>query len=197
MNLHSPSDILSAIIGLSLIATSVLELINPGNRTVNVWILWNLVRGGDALSGMIIHAFGNSYAMTVSDVIHCIIFVVGLPLSIGGLLKYGFKHLSYVCIGTVTVTLFDVLWLCCLLYCVRRERQLKIHGQVQAKVQTYEDLELGLESCPICIDDYDLGDNIMTLNCSHAFHKECITPWLLSRGNCPICRDTGSVKIGG
>jgi hypothetical protein len=45
--------------------------------------------------------------------------------------------------------------------------------------------------CALCIDDYEPGDEVVwsSLECPHAFHKECIVQWL-SKGKkrCPICR---------
>lgn len=46
------------------------------------------------------------------------------------------------------------------------------------------------KTCSICIDDYELEDNIRQLSCSHIFHKDCIDPWLLKESyKCPLCRD--------
>lgn len=48
------------------------------------------------------------------------------------------------------------------------------------------------ESCPICAEKY-LDDQyclVVQLPChhSHRFDLECVGPWLLSKGNCPLCR---------
>jgi hypothetical protein len=45
-------------------------------------------------------------------------------------------------------------------------------------------------SCSICIDDFEEGENIRLLpRCGHAFHTECILPWLTERqGCCPCCK---------
>jgi len=46
-----------------------------------------------------------------------------------------------------------------------------------------------LETCPICYEDYKIGDEIVSLpKCSHAFHPECVTEWLMKTPLCPICR---------
>jgi len=51
-------------------------------------------------------------------------------------------------------------------------------------------------ACAICILDYKAGDTLKILpNCHHAFHKDCIVPWLTERsGHCPLCRMT--VHVG-
>jgi len=45
-------------------------------------------------------------------------------------------------------------------------------------------------ACSICIDDFEEGEPLVLLpRCRHAFHKECLKPWLLERqGCCPLCK---------
>merc|ERR1712192_12214 len=39
----------------------------------------------------------------------------------------------------------------------------------------------GAESeCPVCFSSYNVGDELRTLPCMHAFHCECIDRWLTS-----------------
>jgi len=44
--------------------------------------------------------------------------------------------------------------------------------------------------CSICIDDFEAGEKLTLLpRCQHAFHRDCIHPWLTERqGNCPLCK---------
>ncbi|GAX24384.1 hypothetical protein FisN_4Lh505 [Fistulifera solaris] len=44
--------------------------------------------------------------------------------------------------------------------------------------------------CSICIDDFEVGERLTLLpRCRHAFHNDCIRPWLLERqGCCPLCK---------
>jgi hypothetical protein len=44
--------------------------------------------------------------------------------------------------------------------------------------------------CSICIDEFEAGERLTLLaRCQHAFHKDCIRPWLMERqGCCPLCK---------
>ncbi|KAF5406058.1 E3 ubiquitin-protein ligase RNF13 [Paragonimus heterotremus] len=47
------------------------------------------------------------------------------------------------------------------------------------------------ETCPICLEDYKERDKLRLLPCHHAFHTQCIDPWLLrNRRRCPVCNQT-------
>ncbi|XP_046956732.1 E3 ubiquitin-protein ligase RNF126 isoform X1 [Lynx rufus] len=52
---------------------------------------------------------------------------------------------------------------------------------------TEEHVGSGLE-CPVCKDDYGLGERVRQLPCSHLFHDGCIVPWLQQHDSCPVCR---------
>ncbi|KAF4563312.1 hypothetical protein EYR40_006970 [Pleurotus pulmonarius] len=50
---------------------------------------------------------------------------------------------------------------------------------------------MGRETCPICIVDFEEGDDLRVLPCegNHRFHQQCVDPWLLElSSSCPICR---------
>ncbi|KAF8513094.1 hypothetical protein BU17DRAFT_53477 [Hysterangium stoloniferum] len=51
---------------------------------------------------------------------------------------------------------------------------------------------MGHETCPICIVDFEAGDDIRVLPCNgkHKFHQTCVDPWLLElSSSCPLCRE--------
>jgi len=45
-------------------------------------------------------------------------------------------------------------------------------------------------TCSICIDEFEEGEKVRLLpRCGHAFHTDCILPWLKDRqGCCPLCK---------
>lgn len=57
---------------------------------------------------------------------------------------------------------------------------------------------IGREICPICIVDFEEGDDIRVLPCegNHCFHQTCVDPWLLKlSSSCPICRHGTSISL--
>ncbi|KAF9784331.1 hypothetical protein BJ322DRAFT_1007070 [Thelephora terrestris] len=51
---------------------------------------------------------------------------------------------------------------------------------------------IGRETCPICIVDFEEGDDLRVLPCEgkHRFHQACVDPWLLElSSSCPLCRE--------
>lgn len=46
--------------------------------------------------------------------------------------------------------------------------------------------------CPICMEEYEVGDEITTLPCLHVCHRQCINRWLARKPTCPMCKTSVS-----
>ena len=59
---------------------------------------------------------------------------------------------------------------------------------LEQKHEKKEEDNTSKEQCAICVSEYLVNDEIVTLPCSHEFHWQCVKPWLLQHRSCPICR---------
>merc|ERR1712176_1210471 len=62
-------------------------------------------------------------------------------------------------------------------------------------ITTYDGFDDDEDVCPICLDNFDVGDIVMfsrhnLCSCAHVFHEECLMQWLLEQreNECPTCR---------
>ena len=46
----------------------------------------------------------------------------------------------------------------------------------------------GKAECSVCMDDVHIGDEVVSLPCTHWFHEQCAAMWLGEHNTCPICR---------
>ena len=44
------------------------------------------------------------------------------------------------------------------------------------------------KQCMICLENYSIGEDIMTITCMHRYHKACVAPWIASSPTCPVCK---------
>lgn len=43
------------------------------------------------------------------------------------------------------------------------------------------------QACELCLDIFNEGDSVKTLECMHVFHARCIDNWMRSEAKCPVC----------
>ena len=53
-------------------------------------------------------------------------------------------------------------------------------------VYQYNNKNMGKE-CVICLENFVIGKEILTLPCFHFFHVDCISKWMMKKKLCPIC----------
>ncbi|PSS17260.1 E3 ubiquitin-protein ligase RHG1A [Actinidia chinensis var. chinensis] len=66
------------------------------------------------------------------------------------------------------------------------------------KQQKYSSIARGarleVETCSVCQEEYNEGENIGILECGHEFHPGCIKQWLMHKNLCPICKKPALTK---
>jgi len=55
-------------------------------------------------------------------------------------------------------------------------------------VYTGQDLPSSQITCAICMTDFEQGEGLRWLQCTHHFHQECIDKWLAVGVTCPVCK---------
>ena len=45
------------------------------------------------------------------------------------------------------------------------------------------------KQCLICLDNYEVEENLCYLPCFHLFHSDCIKTWIKKSNKCPLCKN--------
>ncbi|KAA6398442.1 MAG: hypothetical protein EZS28_006029 [Streblomastix strix] len=53
---------------------------------------------------------------------------------------------------------------------------------------TVKDNQSNVGNCAICLNDPNIGDEMLTMQCFHTYHYDCIVQWLRQSKTCPICK---------
>ena len=73
----------------------------------------------------------------------------------------------------------------------RTNVDLELNGSRSVAFPAHEAPELTEVTCAICLDDFDEGDMLNSVEqtkCCHRFHQDCLIMWLEHHDACPICR---------
>ncbi|CAA2956587.1 E3 ubiquitin- ligase SIS3-like [Olea europaea subsp. europaea] len=55
---------------------------------------------------------------------------------------------------------------------------------------TLKTVPVDCSECPICLEEFRVGNEVRGLPCAHNFHVECIDEWLRLNVKCPRCRSS-------
>ncbi|KAM6581085.1 hypothetical protein CsatA_004859 [Cannabis sativa] len=68
----------------------------------------------------------------------------------------------------------------------RQSAELMMEGLGRVRVT---EMELRKDPiCPVCKEDFEIGEEVRELACKHFYHNDCILPWLRLHTTCPVCR---------
>jgi len=56
------------------------------------------------------------------------------------------------------------------------------------QVDVIKDLLQQQQECFICQENFEIGEKINVLPCSHLYHVNCVMTWLKEHNTCPVCR---------
>ena len=60
-------------------------------------------------------------------------------------------------------------------------------SRIKIDGNNFENRYKGL-TCNICLNQFELDECVVELDCKHGFHENCIIHWLKMNNTCPVCR---------
>ncbi|XP_049749852.1 E3 ubiquitin-protein ligase RNF133 [Elephas maximus indicus] len=170
-------------------------------------IIYNFPGTGNQVFPMSHQAFEDIVVVMIGNLKGTeILHLIQKGIHVTAVVEVGRKHIiwmnhyfvSFVIVTTATLAYFIFyhvrrLWVARIQN--RRWQQLttdlnKAFSQLQLRVLKEGDEEItpNGDSCVVCFELYKPNDTVRVLTCKHFFHKNCIDPWILAHGTCPMCK---------
>lgn len=103
-----------------------------------------------------------------------------------------------ICLPCILALLLIPVFCCCMPCLIRVLARIQdprvAKGATEAAIELLplvtlrEDTEGIGGSCPICLSDMVVGEEVRVLSCKHIFHRPCLDEWLRVNASCPTCR---------
>ncbi|NXP70405.1 RN122 protein, partial [Ramphastos sulfuratus] len=81
------------------------------------------------------------------------------------------------------------LMFCCYFFSkLRHHAQSKRFGYKEVVLNgDAQRLNMHGQTCGVCLEDFNMKDELGVLPCQHGFHRKCLVKWLEVRCVCPMC----------
>uniref|UniRef100_A0A673H1Q1 RING finger protein 215-like n=1 Tax=Sinocyclocheilus rhinocerous TaxID=307959 RepID=A0A673H1Q1_9TELE len=64
----------------------------------------------------------------------------------------------------------------------------RIYRQPKVRCDPTQTQPVEMDSCAVCLEQYNNNQCLRVLPCLHEFHRDCVDPWLLLQQTCPLCK---------